>query len=38
MVIGLVRHFKVKCDTKIFMSSNEFEEGVRRYDNSDIIY
>jgi broad specificity phosphatase PhoE len=37
MVIGLVRHFKVNCDTRFFMSANEFEEWVRRYDNSDVL-
>jgi Fructose-2,6-bisphosphatase len=37
MNIGLVRHFKVNCNTKIFMTSYDFEEWVRQYDNSDII-
>lgn len=37
MIIGLVRHFKVNCDTEKFMSANEFEEWVKRYDNSDVL-
>lgn len=37
MNIGLVRHFKVNCATKMFMTSYDFEEWVRQYDNSDII-
>lgn len=37
MNIGLVRHFKVNCDTKPFMTSYDFEEWVKQYDNSDTI-
>ena len=36
MFIGLVRHFKVDSDTQIFMTSDDFEEWVLKYDNSDI--
>lgn len=37
MNIGLVRHFKVNCDVNTFMTSNDFEEWVKKYDNSDVI-
>ena len=37
MYIGLVRHFKVDCDTQVFMTSDDFEQWVKQYDNSDII-
>lgn len=37
MNIGLVRHFKVNCYTKIFMTSDEFNQWVKEYDNSDVI-
>lgn len=37
MNIGLVRHFKVNCGAKFFMTSYDFEEWVKQYDNSDII-
>jgi broad specificity phosphatase PhoE len=36
MYIGLIRHFKVDCDTQVFMTSDDFEKWVLRYDNSDI--
>ena len=37
MYIGLVRHFKVNCYNKMFMTSGDFEQWVKQYDNSDII-
>jgi Fructose-2,6-bisphosphatase len=37
MNIGLVRHFKVNCYTKMFMTSDDFNEWVKQYDNSDVI-
>ena len=37
MVIGLVRHFRVNCDAKFFMSASEFEEWVERYEQSDVL-
>lgn len=37
MYIGLVRHFKVNCNAKAFMTSDDFEKWVIEYDNSDII-
>jgi broad specificity phosphatase PhoE len=37
MNIGLVRHFKVNCYAKMFMTSGDFKQWVKRYDNSDII-
>lgn len=37
MVVGLVRHFKVNCVTKNFMTSQDFEEWVKLYDNSGVI-
>ncbi|MBZ9687372.1 phosphoglycerate mutase family protein [Clostridium estertheticum] len=37
MNIGLVRHFKVNCYTKMFMTSDDFKQWVKQYDNSDII-
>lgn len=37
MNIGLVRHFKVNCNTKKFMTSDDFKQWVKDYDNSDII-
>ena len=36
MNIGLVRHFKVDSDTQVFMTSDDFEKWVLKYDNSDI--
>lgn len=36
MFIGLVRHFKVDYDTQVFMTSDDFEKWVLKYDNSDI--
>ncbi|WP_259473515.1 hypothetical protein [Clostridium estertheticum] len=36
MNIGLVRHFKVSCYTKMFMTSADFKQWVKQYDNSDI--
>jgi broad specificity phosphatase PhoE len=32
-----VRHFKVNCNAKAFMTSDDFEKWVIEYDNSDII-
>lgn len=37
MNIGLVRHFKVNCYAKMFMTSGDFKQWVKQYDNSDII-
>jgi broad specificity phosphatase PhoE len=37
MNIGLIRHFKVDCDKILFMTSDEFEALVRKYDEDDII-
>ncbi|MBZ9623797.1 phosphoglycerate mutase family protein [Clostridium sp. FP2] len=37
MNIGLVRHFKVNCYKKMFMTSYDFKQWVKKYDNSDII-
>ncbi|MCB2358247.1 phosphoglycerate mutase family protein [Clostridium estertheticum] len=37
MNIGLVRHFKVNCCTKMFMTSADFKQWVKQYDNSDVI-
>lgn len=37
MNIGLIRHFKVDCDKISFMTSDEFEALVRKYDEDDII-
>ena len=37
MNIGLVRHFKVNCNAKRFMTSDDFKQWVKQYDNSDII-
>lgn len=37
MNIGLVRHFRVDCNTKTFMTSSDFNEWVEQYDNSDTI-
>jgi broad specificity phosphatase PhoE len=37
MNIGLVRHFKVDCYIKNFMTSDNFRQWVKDYDNSDII-
>ncbi|MBU3214006.1 phosphoglycerate mutase family protein [Clostridium estertheticum] len=37
MNIGLVRHFKVNCCTKMFMTSTDFNQWVKQYDNSDVI-
>jgi broad specificity phosphatase PhoE len=37
MNIGLVRHFKVNCDTKMFMTSYDFEQWVKEYDTSNVI-
>lgn len=37
MNIGLVRHFKVNCYAKMFMTSDAFKQWVQQYDISDII-
>ena len=37
MYIGLVRHFKVDCNAKAFMTSKDFKSWVTKYDNSDVI-
>lgn len=37
MTIGLVRHFKVNCTANSFMTAGEFEDWVKKYDNSDVI-
>lgn len=37
MNIGLVRHYKVSCYTKMFMTSNDFKHWLNQYDLSDII-
>lgn len=37
MYIALVRHFKVDCNAKVFMTSDEFKSWVTKYDTSDVI-
>jgi broad specificity phosphatase PhoE len=37
MYIGLVRHFKVDCTAQAFMTSDDFEKWVERYDISEVI-
>jgi broad specificity phosphatase PhoE len=37
MNIGLVRHFKVDCKPKMFMTSYDFEKWAKDYDNSHVI-
>lgn len=37
MKIGLIRHFKVNCKPKIFMSSKDFEDWAVLYDDADVI-
>ncbi|MBD7911637.1 phosphoglycerate mutase family protein [Clostridium cibarium] len=37
MNIGLVRHFKVDCYTKMFMTSDDFNKWIKQYDDSDVI-
>ncbi|MDP4146706.1 MAG: histidine phosphatase family protein [Bacillota bacterium] len=37
MYIGLVRHFKVDCDAQVFMTSNDFEKWMVKYDVSGVI-
>lgn len=37
MYIGLVRHFKVNCDKKLLMTSDDFSQWAKQYDTSDII-
>lgn len=36
MRIGLIRHFKVNCRKKFFMTSKEFKDWEESYNNSDI--
>ncbi len=37
MNIGLIRHFKVDCDKILFMTSDEFDAWVKKYDEDEII-
>ncbi|WP_297422261.1 histidine phosphatase family protein [Clostridium sp.] len=37
MVIGLIRHFKVNYQKKLFMTSKEFKEWEENYNKSDVI-
>lgn len=37
MRIGIIRHFKVNCKKKLFMTSAEFKEWEENYNKSDVI-
>ena len=37
MRLGVIRHFKVDCQAKRFMSSEEFSEWAERYDFSEVF-
>ncbi|EKQ57070.1 MULTISPECIES: histidine phosphatase family protein [unclassified Clostridium] len=37
MIIGLIRHFKVNYQKKLFMTSKEFKEWEENYNKSDVI-
>ncbi|MEJ6950513.1 hypothetical protein [Natronospora cellulosivora (SeqCode)] len=36
MKIGIIRHFKVVDSSKFLMTSNEFKEWIKKYDEFDI--